>query len=48
MTHSIQKRYGIYVTTLADFEYPPVRIVRFSGPAFTEGVEEHVVGGVND
>jgi predicted transcriptional regulator of viral defense system len=28
-------------------DYPPLRIVRFSGVAFTEGVEEHVVDGVN-
>lgn len=28
------------------FDYPPLRIVRFSGVAFTEGVEEHVVDGV--
>ena len=27
-------------------EYPPLRIVRFSGAALTEGVEEHVVDGV--
>lgn len=27
-------------------DYPPLRIVRFSGAAFTEGVEEHVVDGV--
>jgi predicted transcriptional regulator of viral defense system len=27
-------------------EYPPLRIVRFSGPALTEGVEEHFVDGV--
>ena len=27
-------------------DYPPLRIVRFSGVAFTEGVEEHVVDGV--
>jgi predicted transcriptional regulator of viral defense system len=27
-------------------EYPPLRIVRFSGPAQTEGVEEHVIWGV--
>lgn len=26
--------------------YPPLRIVRFSGAAFTEGVGEHVVDGV--
>ncbi len=26
--------------------YPPLRIVRFSGVAFTEGVEEHIVDGV--
>jgi predicted transcriptional regulator of viral defense system len=26
--------------------YPPLRIVRFSGVALTEGVEEHVVDGV--
>jgi predicted transcriptional regulator of viral defense system len=25
------------------FEYPPLRIVRVSGPALTEGVEEHAV-----
>ena len=24
-------------------DYPPLRIVRFSGAAFTEGVEEHIV-----
>lgn len=28
------------------FDYPPLRIVRFSGAALTEGVEEHVVDGV--
>jgi predicted transcriptional regulator of viral defense system len=28
-------------------DYPPLRIVRFSGEALTEGVEEHVVDGVN-
>ena len=27
-------------------DYPPLHIVRFSGPAFTEGVEEHLVEGV--
>ena len=27
-------------------DYPPLHIVRFSGVAFTEGVEEHVVDGV--
>ncbi|WP_299070210.1 AbiEi antitoxin N-terminal domain-containing protein [Accumulibacter sp.] len=27
-------------------DYPPLRIVRFSGKAFTEGVEEHVVDSV--
>ena len=27
-------------------DYPPLRIVRFSGDAFTEGVEEHIVDGV--
>ena len=27
-------------------DYPPLRIVRFSGPALTEGVEEHLVDGV--
>lgn len=27
-------------------DYPPLRIVRFSGAAFTEGVEEHLVEGV--
>ncbi len=27
-------------------DYPPLRIVRFSGKAFTEGVEEHIVDGV--
>lgn len=27
-------------------DYPPLRIVRFSGPALTEGVEEHIVDGV--
>lgn len=27
-------------------EYPPLRIVRFSGAALTEGVEEHIVDGV--
>ena len=27
-------------------DYPPLRIVRFSGKAFTEGVEEHVVDRV--
>ena len=27
-------------------DYPPLRIVQFSGDAFTEGVEEHIVDGV--
>ena len=27
-------------------DYPPVRILRFSGPALTEGVEEHEIDGV--
>jgi len=27
-------------------DYPPLRLVRFSGVALTEGVEEHVVDGV--
>jgi len=27
-------------------DYPPLRIVRFSGESFTEGVEEHVVDSV--
>lgn len=27
-------------------DYPPLRIVRFSGAAFTEGIEEHNVDGV--
>jgi predicted transcriptional regulator of viral defense system len=27
-------------------DYPPMRIVRFSGAAFTEGVEDHNVDGV--
>lgn len=27
-------------------DYPPLRVVRFSGAALTEGVEEHVVDGV--
>ena len=27
-------------------DYPPLRIVRFSGAALTEGIEEHVVDGV--
>ena len=27
-------------------EYPPLRIVRFSGQAFSEGVEEHPIEGV--
>jgi predicted transcriptional regulator of viral defense system len=26
-------------------EYPPLRVVRFSGPAFTDGVETHRVEG---
>jgi predicted transcriptional regulator of viral defense system len=28
-------------------DYPPVRIVRFSGPALTSGVEEHRIGGAS-
>lgn len=28
-------------------DYPPLRVVRFSGAAFIEGVEEHVVDGVD-
>ena len=31
---------------LPKVEYPPLRIVRFSGPALTEGVKEHVIRGV--
>ncbi len=31
---------------LPKVEYPPLRIVRFSGPALTEGVREHVIRGV--
>ena len=27
-------------------DYPPLRIVRFSGPGLTEGVEEHLIEGV--
>jgi|TARA_B100001750_G_scaffold41797_1_gene30475 predicted transcriptional regulator of viral defense system len=26
-------------------DYPPLRIVRFSGPALTEGIEEHHIEG---
>ena len=28
-------------------DYPPLRIVRFSGAAFTRGIEKHVVDGVS-
>jgi predicted transcriptional regulator of viral defense system len=28
------------------FDYPPLRIVRFSGAALTEGIEEHIIDGV--
>lgn len=28
------------------FDYPPLRVVRFSGRALTEGVKEHVIEGV--
>lgn len=28
-------------------DYPPIQIVHFSGPAFTEGIEEHDIEGVN-
>jgi len=31
---------------LPKVEYPPLRIVRFSGPALTAGIEEHVIRGV--
>ena len=27
-------------------DYPPLRIVRFSGTALTEGIEEHIIDGV--
>src|SRR5699024_6569267 len=27
-------------------DHPPLRLVRFSGAAFTEGIEEHMVDGV--
>lgn len=27
-------------------DYPPLRIVRFSGKALTEGIEEHIIDGV--
>jgi len=27
-------------------DYPPVRVMRFSGPALTEGVEKHKINGV--
>lgn len=32
--------------TRPKLDYPPLRIVRFSGAALTEGVEEHIVDGV--
>ena len=32
--------------TAPKLDYPPIRIVRFSGAALTEGVEKHVVDGV--
>lgn len=28
------------------FQYPPLAVVRFSGPSFTEGIEEHSIEGV--
>jgi predicted transcriptional regulator of viral defense system len=31
---------------LPHVDYPPLRVVRFSGPALTEGMEEHQVEGV--
>lgn len=27
-------------------DYPPLRIVRFSGAALTDGIEEHLIDGV--
>lgn len=27
-------------------DYPPLRVVRFSGAALTEGIEEHIIDGV--
>lgn len=27
-------------------DYPPVRVIRLSGTAFTEGIEAHIIGGV--
>ena len=32
--------------TRPKLDYPPLRVVRFSGAAFTEGVEAHIVDGV--
>jgi predicted transcriptional regulator of viral defense system len=32
---------------LPKLDYPPLRIVRFSGPALTDGVEEHILQGVS-
>jgi len=32
--------------TAPRLDYPPLRIVRFSGAALTEGIEEHVIDGV--
>lgn len=28
-------------------EYPPIRLMRFSGPALTQGIEHHLVDGVS-
>jgi len=28
------------------FDYPPLSVVRFSGPSFTEGIEEHRIEGI--
>jgi len=33
-------------TARPQIDYPPLRVMRFSGPALTEGIEEHEVEGV--
>jgi len=34
-------------TARPQIDYPPLRVMRFSGPALTEGIEEHEIEGVS-
>lgn len=34
-------------TTTPRIDHPPIRVHEFSGPAYSEGIEHHVIGGVD-